>query len=84
MLGRVGESGVFENESLVIRALEQLSQGRTVLMLTHRLTNIQHMDRIMVLENGCIIEQGTFSELRAAGGVFHQFINRGGDGGKRD
>jgi ATP-binding cassette subfamily C protein CydD len=68
-----------ENESLIIRALERFSQGRTVLTLTHRLTNIQHVDRIVVLENGCIVEQGTFPELTTAGGLFHEFVKRAGE-----
>ncbi len=61
-----------ENEALVISALETLSRGRTVLILTHRLMNIKQANRIMVLENGRIAEQGTYSELTAAGGRFHR------------
>ena len=63
-----------ENEALVINALETLSRGRTVLMLTHRLTNIKKMSRIMVLEKGRIVEQGTYAELTAAGGRFHRMV----------
>jgi ABC-type multidrug transport system fused ATPase/permease subunit len=63
-----------ENEALVISALETLSRGRTVLILTHRLTNIKQANRIMVLENGRIAEQGTYSELTAAGGKFHRMV----------
>ncbi|MEE4266248.1 MAG: cysteine/glutathione ABC transporter permease/ATP-binding protein CydD [Desulfobacteraceae bacterium] len=65
-----------ENEALVIDALETLSRGRTVLMLTHRLTNIQKMSRILVLEKGCIVEQGTYAELTAEGGRFHRMVNQ--------
>jgi len=65
-----------ENEKLVIEALEELSRGRTVLMATHRLTNIKHADRIIVLEDGGIVEQGAFLELMAARGVFHRLVNR--------
>lgn len=64
-----------ENEALVIKALETLSRDRTVLMLTHRLTNIKKMSRIMVLEKGRIVEQGTYAELTAAGGRFHRMVN---------
>ena len=67
-----------ENEALIINAIKSLSRGRTVLMSTHRLTNIQQMDRIMVIENGHIIEQGTYTELTAAGGRFPQFVNQVG------
>jgi len=59
-----------ENERLVMSALEKLSSGRTVLMLTHRLANIEKADRIMVLQEGRIVEQGTYAELIEAGGVF--------------
>jgi ATP-binding cassette subfamily C protein CydD len=67
-----------ENEALIIDALKSLTQGRTVLMSTHRLTNIQQADRIMVMENGRIIEQGTYADLTAAGSRFHQMLNRTG------
>ena len=65
-----------ENEAAVMAAMNQLARGRTVLLLTHRLTNIQHADRILVLENGCVVEQGNYSELMAAGGVFHKLVSR--------
>jgi ATP-binding cassette subfamily C protein CydD len=65
-----------ENESLIMDALNRLSRGRTVLMLTHRLTNIKHADRILVLENGCVVEQGNYSELIAGGGVFYRLATR--------
>ena len=65
-----------ENESLVMEALNRLSRGRTVLMLTHRLTNIKHADRILVLENGRVVEQGNYAELMAAGGRFYRMVTR--------
>ena len=65
-----------ENESLIMAALSELSRGRTVLTLTHRLTNIKHADRILMLENGRIIEQGNYSELMSGGGRFHKLVNR--------
>jgi ATP-binding cassette subfamily C protein CydD len=64
-----------ENERLVMTALEKLSSGRTVLMLTHRLANIEKADRIMVLEEGRIVEQGTYGELIEAGGVFQRLAH---------
>jgi ATP-binding cassette subfamily C protein CydD len=63
-----------ENEALVLNALKTLSRGRTVLMLTHRLANIRQTNRIMVLEKGRIVEQGTYGELTAAGGRFHRMV----------
>ena len=64
-----------ENESLIMDALNRLSRDRTVLMLTHRLTNIQHADRILVLESGCVVEQGNYPELIAGGGVFYRLAS---------
>ncbi|UCG12743.1 MAG: cysteine/glutathione ABC transporter permease/ATP-binding protein CydD [Deltaproteobacteria bacterium] len=66
-----------ENERLILNALEELSIGRTVLMLTHRLANIEKADRIMVLAEGQIVEQGTYSALIQAGGVFQRLAHRG-------
>ena len=61
-----------ENESLVLQTLNELSQRRTVLMLTHRLTHLKRADRILVLENGSIVETGSFDELMHAGGIFYR------------
>jgi ATP-binding cassette subfamily C protein CydD len=65
-----------ENEMLVIRALKEFCRDRTVLTLTHRLVNIKQADRILVLDNGSVVEQGTYLELMAAGGVFRQLVDR--------
>ena len=63
-----------ENEALVLSAVKSLARGRTVLMLTHRLTNLKEMSRIMVMEEGRIVEQGTYDELTAVGGRFHRMV----------
>jgi ATP-binding cassette subfamily C protein CydD len=65
-----------ENESLVMEALNELGHGRTVLTLTHRLTNIKQADRILVLDNGSLAEQGSYAELLNAGGMFYSLVNR--------
>jgi ATP-binding cassette subfamily C protein CydD len=65
-----------ENETLVIRALKEFCRDRTVLTLTHRLANIRQTDRILVLDNGSVVEQGTYMELMAAGGVFRRLVDR--------
>ena len=65
-----------ENETLVVRALKEFCQDRTVLTLTHRLENIRSADRILVLDNGIVAEQGSYLDLMAAGGVFHKLVNR--------
>ena len=65
-----------ENEYLVMQALKKLSRQRTVLTLTHRLTNIKHADRILVLADGQVVEQGTHEELMSAGGLFYKLATR--------
>jgi ATP-binding cassette subfamily C protein CydD len=59
-----------ENEHLVLEALEKLSRGRTVLTVMHRLTAIEHTDQILVFVDGSIVENGSYENLMAAGGVF--------------
>jgi subfamily B ATP-binding cassette protein MsbA len=53
-------------------ALARLQQGRTTFMITHRLNSAQFADRIIVLQDGMIVEQGTFSDLLAQEGVLYR------------
>jgi ABC-type multidrug transport system fused ATPase/permease subunit len=50
-------------------------RGRTTLVIAHRLSTIQNADRILVLRDGLIAEQGTFDELLAQGGFFSYLYN---------
>jgi ATP-binding cassette subfamily B protein len=59
-----------EAEAEVMHALDTLVVGRTVLMISHRLSTLGNVDEIIVLKDGRIVEQGTFKELRRNGGVF--------------
>ncbi len=59
-----------ESESLVVRALEQLTRGRTVITIAHRLSTIRNSDKIIVLKAGVVAEQGTHDELMNLGGVY--------------
>lgn len=63
-----------ESEALIQQALERLSAGRTVITIAHRLTTIRNADRIIVLGNGQILEQGSYDELIAANGPFRAMV----------
>ena len=59
-----------ESEVLVQRALERLSEGRTTLVIAHRLATIRRADKIVVMERGCKLEEGTHATLMAHGGAY--------------
>ena len=62
-----------ESERLVQQSLERLAKGRTTLTIAHRLTTIQNADRILVLTEDGIVEEGAHSQLIDKGGVYHNF-----------
>jgi ATP-binding cassette, subfamily B, bacterial len=59
-----------ENEQLVHAALEHLMQGRTTLVIAHRLATVLKCDRILVMDEGRIVEEGRHETLVAAGGLY--------------
>ena len=59
-----------ESEALVQTALEELMRHRTTLVIAHRLATVLSCDRIMVMDQGRIVEQGTHASLVAAGGLY--------------
>lgn len=61
-----------QSERQIQSALENLMQGRTTLVIAHRLSTVEHADRIIVLDRGCSIEEGAHSELLARQGVYAQ------------
>jgi ATP-binding cassette subfamily B protein len=61
-----------ESERLIQDALWELMKGRTAIVIAHRLSTIQKMDRILVMENGEIVEQGTHTQLVKHGGIYAQ------------
>jgi ATP-binding cassette subfamily B protein/subfamily B ATP-binding cassette protein MsbA len=63
-----------ETEALVMAAIEELMAGRTTFIIAHRLSTVQRCDRILVLRDGSIVEQGTLSELlRRPEGIFADY-----------
>jgi len=61
-----------ESESLVQQALENLMRGRTTFVIAHRLSTVMNADRILVLDNGQIVESGTHSQLFARNGLYRK------------
>ena len=59
-----------ESERAVQDALERLMRGRTTLVIAHRLATIEHADRVLVLDAGRLVEQGSHAALLAAGGLY--------------
>lgn len=63
-----------ENERLITASLQQLAQGRTMIMLTHRLAIARAADRIAVMADGMVVEQGSHQALLAANGVYARLV----------
>jgi ATP-binding cassette subfamily C protein CydC len=62
-------------ERALLDALDDLMRGRTTLIITHRLVAMEHMDEIIVLDQGCIKERGTHEQLLATTGLYQQMFS---------
>ena len=63
-----------ENEHLIQSALSELTRGKTIITIAHRLATIQNADQLLVVDNGRIAERGTHAELMQQDGVYKRFI----------
>ncbi len=64
-----------ETEALITNALSKLMEGRTTIMVAHRLSTIQHADRIIVMHQGCIKESGSHQELLTQNGLYKKLYD---------
>ena len=65
-----------ESEEYVKEALEKVMEGRTTLVIAHRLSTIMHVDRIVVLDHGKIVQMGTHQELIKQKGLYAELAQR--------
>lgn len=65
-----------KTEELILEAMKELMKGRTTFVIAHRLSTIREADKILVLEQGRIVEQGTHDQLIASCGVYHGLVQR--------
>ena len=73
-----------ESEVAIQKALEKLMEGRTVIAVAHRLSTLRKMDRIIVMENGKVIEDGDHESLTHSGGVYERLWNHQAGGFLQD
>ena len=64
------------NESIIMNNLQAFYQGKTVLIVAHRLSTVRHADKIIVLDHGKVIEEGTHAELTACRGAYYTLVKK--------
>lgn len=71
-----------QSEKVVQSALDKLSGGRTTLVIAHRLSTIVNADKIIVMDRGCVVDEGTHADLLARGGIYADLYHLQYKGGK--
>ena len=66
----------YKSERIIMNNMERICQGRTVMIIAHRLSTVQTCDRILVVEKGEIVEQGTHEELIRKQGHYYGLYSR--------
>ena len=64
-----------ENEKELISAIEELTRKKTIIMIAHRLKTVRNADKILVIDNGEIVQNGTHDELMKQDNIYKKFIN---------
>ncbi len=64
-------------EAVLQRGIARLMEGRTAIVIAHRLSTVRNADRIIVMEQGRIVEEGTHEQLMRLGGVYHMLSTMG-------
>lgn len=65
-----------ESEHLVKEALDRLMEGRTTIVIAHRLSTVRNADRVVVLDHGAVVESGTHVDLMRANGIYRRLVER--------
>ena len=63
-----------ENEHLIQEAISELTHGKTIITIAHRLATIENADQILVIDGGTVVQKGTHRELLAQEGIYREFI----------
>jgi ABC-type multidrug transport system fused ATPase/permease subunit len=64
----------------IFKELEKVRQGKTTILISHRFSTVRKADTIIVLEKGCIIEQGSHAELMARQGTYFELFSKQAEG----
>jgi ATP-binding cassette subfamily B protein len=65
-----------QSESNIIANMHEILKGRTAVIIAHRLSTVMRADKILVLHEGAVVEQGRHEELVDRRGAYHQLINK--------